>query len=94
MEQNDVSKYINNKLINIINQNNVFNNKNESLVNKRNTLINIKSELNSIIKIYNINIRNINNNIQKSCNHNYIRDEYDYDPCRTLYICSICGKNK
>ena len=30
--------------------------------------------------------------IEKKCTHNMVRDDTNYDPCRTCKVCTKCGK--
>ena len=43
---------------------------------------------------YNREWNKLHNQIVKLCNHDWVIDRYDFDPCRTCYICNKCGENR
>mgnify|MGYP005641962237 CR=1 FL=1 len=66
----------------------------QSIISYRSSLYeimyNLENEKNKIRELLN----KLDKKLYKICKHNWIIDTSEYDPCRTLKICSICNCNR
>ena len=39
-------------------------------------------------------LKKLTNKLREKCNHEFIPDYSQFDPCRTIYVCKTCNKSR